>query len=138
MSLVDSHATNTLDLPLLQQLDKHLQQLTLCQKTALAMLALYESTEVENVFFSYQLEGFGLLTQSVELILCLSNSGKLAVARTIAEELAVLEQYGSVKGQAELRMRKEGASTRPLVPRGTGFLEGNFDSRFLTTLGLLL
>jgi hypothetical protein len=47
-------------------------------------------------------------------------------------------QYGSVKGQAELRMRKEGASTRPLVSLGTGFLEGNFDTRFLTTLGLLL
>ena len=49
-----------------------------------------------------------------------------------------ISQYGSVKGQAELRMRKEGASTRPLVSLGTGFLEGNFDTRFLTTLGLLL
>ena len=34
MSQVDSHCTNNLDLPLLQQLDKHLQQLTLYQKTA--------------------------------------------------------------------------------------------------------
>ena len=71
MSQVDFHCTNPLDLPLLQQLDKHLQQLTVCQKIALAMTALYESTEVENVFFSYQLESCGLLTQSVELILCL-------------------------------------------------------------------
>ena len=97
MSQVDSHATNTRDLPLLQQLDKHLQQLTLCQKAALAMLALYESTEIENVFFSYQLEGCGLLTQSVELILCLSKSGKLALVRALTEELAVLEHLLEVE-----------------------------------------
>ncbi|MBW4640940.1 MAG: hypothetical protein KME05_22500 [Gloeocapsa sp. UFS-A4-WI-NPMV-4B04] len=97
MSQVDSHCTNNLDLPLLQQLDKHLQQLTVNQKAALVMVALYESTEVENVFFSYQLEGCGLLTQSVELILCLSTCGKLAVARTIAEELAVIEHLLEVK-----------------------------------------
>jgi hypothetical protein len=47
-------------------------------------------------------------------------------------------QYGSVKGQAELRTRKEGASSWRPVPLCTGFLDENFDTRFLTTLGLLL
>ncbi len=35
-------------------------------------------------------------------------------------------------------MRKVGAKLRVADPRWEGFFEGNFDTRFFTTLGLLL
>ncbi len=47
-------------------------------------------------------------------------------------------QYSSVKDHAVLRMRKVGTLLRLTVPRWEGFFEGNFDTRFLTTRGLLL
>lgn len=53
-------------------------------------------------------------------------------------EWVALAQYGSVKAYAVLTSRKVGASTLYPVPLCAGFLEGNFDTRFLTTLGLLL
>ena len=58
--------------------------------------------------------------------------------RWLADGWSDIGQYGSVKGQAELRMRKEGASSWRPVPLCTAFLDENFDTRFLTTLGLLL
>lgn len=89
--------------------------------------------------FSETEPGYFTLTP---LAACLQTdiTGSMRAVVTILgeEEYQAWGQYGSDKSQAVLRIRKVGGSSRLPVPLWKGFFEGNFDTRFLTTRGLLL
>lgn len=87
-----SHSLNQKDEPVLQQLETHLQHLSQDKKAAIAISALYEATEPSTIHFDYICDRCPNLNQSIALLQKLSTAGKLAVARAIAEELAVLQQ----------------------------------------------
>ena len=87
-----SHSFNQKDEPILQQLEIHLQYLSQDKKAAIAMAAIYEATEPTAVDFDHVCDCCPHLNKVIALLQDLSRLGLLAVARAIAEELAVLEQ----------------------------------------------
>ncbi len=92
MPLLTSHSLNPKDEPILQQLETHLQSLSQDKKAAIAMTAIYEATEPSAVDFDHVCDFCPKFNQAIALLQNLSKQGLLAVARAIAEELAVLEQ----------------------------------------------
>jgi hypothetical protein len=48
-----SHSLNPKDEPVLQQLQNHLQYLSQDKKAAIAIAALYEATEPNEIYFDY-------------------------------------------------------------------------------------
>lgn len=87
-----SHSLNVKDEPILQQLQNYLQYLSYNKKAAIAIAALYEATEPDEIYFDYICDRCPKFNEAIALLQDLSRSGLLAVARAIAEELAVLEQ----------------------------------------------
>ncbi len=101
MPLLISHSLNPKDEPTLQQLQNHLQYLSQDKKASLAIAALYEATEPSAVDFDHVCDFCPKFNKAkpvtgracaIALLQDLSRSGLLAVARAIAEELAVMEQ----------------------------------------------
>ena len=92
MPNLTSHSLNPKDEPVLQQLQIHLQYLSQDKKAAIAMAAIYEATEPSAVEFDHICDRCRHFNKVIALLQNLSHSGLLAVARAIAEELAVLEQ----------------------------------------------
>ena len=87
-----SHSFNQKDEPILQQLQNHLHHLSQDKKAAIAMAAIYEATEPSAVDFDHVCDHCPHFNKVIALLQDLSRLGLLAVARAIAEELAVLEQ----------------------------------------------
>ncbi|PSB30124.1 hypothetical protein [Chlorogloea sp. CCALA 695] len=95
-----SHSFNQKDEPILQQLQNHLQYLSQDKKAAkpcvracaIAMTAIYEATEPSAIEFDHVCDCCPKFNKAIALLQDLSKPGLLAVARAIAEELAVLEQ----------------------------------------------
>ena len=87
-----SHSFNQKDEPILQQLQNHLQYLSQDKKAAIAIIALYEATEPSAVDFDHICNRCPKFNKAIASLQDLSKPGLLAVARAIAEELAVLEQ----------------------------------------------
>lgn len=92
MPRITSYSLNPKDEPTLQQLEIHLQHLSQDKKAAIAIAALYEATEPSAVDFDHICDRCSYFNKAISLLQDLSRSGLLAVARAIAEELAVLEQ----------------------------------------------
>ena len=92
MSRITSYSLNPKDEPILQQLQNHLQYLSQDKKAAIAMTAIYEATEPSAVDFDHVCDRCPYFNKAISLLQNLSKPGLLAVARAIAEELAVLEQ----------------------------------------------
>jgi hypothetical protein len=92
MPLLTSHSLNQKDEPILQQLETHLQYLSQDKKAAIAIIALYEATEPSAVDFDHICNRCPKFNKAIASLQDLSKTGLLAVARAIAEELAVLEQ----------------------------------------------
>ncbi len=87
-----SHSFNPKDEPVLQQLEIHLYHLSQDKKAAIAMTAIYEATEPNAIDFDHVCDHCPKFNKAIALLQDLSKPGLLAVARAIAEELAVLEQ----------------------------------------------
>ena len=87
-----SHSFNPKDEPVLQQLQNHLHHLSQDKKAAIAMAAIYEATEPSAVDFDHVCDCCPKFNKAIALLQDLSKPGLLAVARAIAEELAVIEQ----------------------------------------------
>ena len=87
-----SHSFNPKDEPVLQQLEIHLHHLSQNKKAAIAMVAIYEATEPSAVDFDHICNRCPKFNKAIASLQDLSKPGLLAVARAIAEELAVLEQ----------------------------------------------
>ena len=87
-----SHSFNQKDEPILQQLQNHLQYLSQDKKAAIAIIALYEATEPSAVDFDHICNRCPKFNKAIASLQDLSKPGLLAVARAIAEELAVIEQ----------------------------------------------
>ncbi len=87
-----SHSFNPKDEPVLQQLEIYLHHLSQDKKAAIAMAAIYEATEPSAVDFDHICDCCPKFNKAIALLQDLSKPGLLAVARAIAEELAVLEQ----------------------------------------------
>ena len=87
-----SHSLNPKDEPTLQQLETHLHHLSQDKKAAIAMAAIYEATEPSAVDFDHGCNRCPKFNKAIASLQDLSKPGLLAVARAIAEELAVLEQ----------------------------------------------
>jgi hypothetical protein len=100
MPLLISHSLNPKDEPILQQLEIHLQSLSQDKKAAIAIAALYEATEPDEIYFDYICDCCSKFNKAkpcvracaIALLQDLSKPGLLAVAIAITEELAVLEQ----------------------------------------------
>ena len=92
MPLLSSHSLNPKDEPTLQQLENHLQHLSQDKKAAIAMTAIYEATQPSAVDFDHICDCCPKFNKAIALLQDLSKPGLLAVARAIAEELAVLDQ----------------------------------------------
>jgi len=92
MPLLTSHSLNPKDEPTLQQLEIYLQYLSQDKKASLAIAALYEATEPAAIDFDHVCNRCPKFNKAIALLQNLSRLGLLAVARAIAEELAVLEQ----------------------------------------------
>jgi len=91
-----SHSLNPQDEPILQQLQNHLQYLSQDKKAAIAIAALYEATEPSAVDFDHICYRCPKFNKAIALLQDLSHWGLLAVARAIAEECAVMEQFQGV------------------------------------------
>ena len=91
-----SHSLNPKDEQTLQQIEIHLQYLSQDKKAAIAIAALYEATEPSAIYFDYICDRCPKFNHSIALLQELSTVGKLADARAIAEELAVLQQLQGV------------------------------------------
>jgi hypothetical protein len=87
-----SHSLNPKDEPILQQLQTQLQHLSQDKKAAIAIAALYEATEPQEIYFDYVCDCCPKFNKAIALLQDLSKPGLLAVARAITEEIAVLEQ----------------------------------------------
>ena len=92
MPNLTSYSFNPKDEPTLQQLQNHLHHLSQDEKAAIAMAAIYEATEPSAVDFDHICDCCPKFNKAIALLQDLSKPGLLAVARAIAEELAVLEQ----------------------------------------------
>ena len=91
-----SHSFNPKDEPVLQQLQNHLQYLSQDKKAAIAIAALYEATEPDEIYFDYVCDRCPHFNKSISLLQDLSKPGLLAVAKAVTEELAVIEQLQGV------------------------------------------
>lgn len=87
-----NYSLNPKDEQTLQQIEIHLQSLSFDKKAAIAIAALYEATEPSTIHFDYICDRCPNLNQSIALLQELSKDGLFAVARAIAEELAVLKK----------------------------------------------
>jgi hypothetical protein len=96
MPLLTSYSLNPKDEPTLQQLQNRLQYLSQDKKAAIAMTAIYEATKPAAIDFDHVCDRCPRFNKAIALLQDLSHSGLLAVARAIAEELAVLEQLQGV------------------------------------------
>ena len=96
MPRIISYSLNVEDELILQQLEIHLQYLSQDKKAAIAITALYEATEPNAVDFDHVCDRCSKFNKAIALLQDLSRSGLLAVARAIAEELAVMEQLQGV------------------------------------------
>lgn len=92
MPRIISYSLNPKDEPTLRQLQNHLQYLSQDKKAAIAIAALYEATEPTTVDFDHVYDCCPKFNKAIASLQDLSKTGLLAVARAIAEELAVLEQ----------------------------------------------
>ncbi len=101
---LNSHSLNPKDEPTLQQLQNHLQYLSQDKKAAIAIAALYEATETQEIYFDYVCDCCPKFNKAkpcvracaIALLQDLSKPGLLAVARAITEEIAVLEQLQGI------------------------------------------
>ncbi|WP_009630280.1 hypothetical protein [Synechocystis sp. PCC 7509] len=93
---LNSHSLNPKDEPTLQQLQNHLQYLSQDKKAAIAIAALYEATEPQEIYFDYVCDCCPKFNKAIALLQDLSKPGLLAVARAITEEIAVLEQLQGI------------------------------------------
>ena len=91
-----SHSLNQKDEPILQQLETYLQNLSQNKKAVIAIAALYEATEPNEIYFDYVCDCCSKFNKSISLLQDLSRPGLLAVAKAITEELAVLKQLQGV------------------------------------------
>ena len=96
MPNLTSYSFNPKDEPTLQQLQNHLHHLSQDEKAAIAMAAIYEATEPSAVDFDHVCDHCPKFNKVIALLQDLSRLGLLAVARAIAEELAVLEQLQGI------------------------------------------
>lgn len=96
MQNLTSYSRHSQDEPVLQQLEAYVQHLSSDNKAAIAIAALYEATEPQMVYFDYMCNRHPKLNKSIALLQELSIPGKLALARAILEELAVLDQLQGV------------------------------------------
>jgi len=96
MPNLTSYSCHPQDELVLQRLETYLQYLSFNEKAAIAIAALYEATEPATIHFDYICDRCPKLNQSIALLQKLSASGKLAVTRALAEELAVLQQLQGV------------------------------------------
>ena len=87
-----SHSLNPKDEPTLQQIQNYLHHLSQNKKAAIAMAAIYEATEPSAIEFDHVCDCCPKFNKAIALLQDLSKPGLLAVARAIAEELAVIEQ----------------------------------------------
>ena len=87
-----SYSLKEKDEPTLRQLQNHLQYLSQDKKAAIAIAALYEATEPNEIYFDYVYDSCPKFNKAIALLQNLSRSGLFAVARAITDELAVLEQ----------------------------------------------
>ena len=92
MPNLTSYSFNPKDEPVLQQLEIYLHHLSQDKKAAIAMAAIYEATEPSAVDFDHICDCCPKFNKAIALLQDLSKPGLLAVARAIAEEIAVLEQ----------------------------------------------
>ena len=91
-----SHSLNPKDEPTLRQLEIYLQHLSKDKKASLAIAALYEATKPAAIDFDHICDRCPKFNKAIALLQDLSHWGLLAVARAIAEELAVMEQLEGV------------------------------------------
>ncbi len=91
-----SHSLNPKDEPTLQQLQIHLHYLSQDKKASIAIAALYEATEPSAIDFDHVCDFCPHFNKAIALLQDLSKPGLLAVARALAEELAVMEQLQGV------------------------------------------
>lgn len=91
-----SYSRHSEDEPVLQQLATHLQYLSHDMKAAIEIAAFMDATKPEAISFDYICNRCFSFDKSVALLGQLSYDGKLAVTRSIAEELAVLKQLQEV------------------------------------------
>ena len=87
-----SHSLNPIDEPILQQLQNHLQHLSNDKKAAIAIAALYEAVEPDEIYFDYVCDRCPTFNKAIALLQDLSKPGLIAVTRALTEEIAVLEQ----------------------------------------------
>lgn len=90
MQNLTTYSRHPNDEPTLQQLETHLQHLSLDNKAALAIAALYEAIEPQAISFDYNCDRSTSFNKSIALLQELSYDGKLAVTRAIADELTVV------------------------------------------------
>lgn len=107
---IHSHSLNQDDDPILDQIALHLWKLTQDQQVGLAIAALYEGFEPCSVEFDYCCCTSYRFDECVSLLQHLSLLGKLALARSITEHLAVVETAG--QGRVELPIPKQPQSNR--------------------------
>ena len=96
MPNLTTYSRHPQDEPVLQQLETYLQHLSSDNKAAIAITALYQATDPRFVYCNYIYNRYPKLNKSIALLQELSIPGKLALARAILEELAVLEQLQGV------------------------------------------
>lgn len=91
-----SHSCNASDEITLHHLDQQMELLTLEQKATIAIASLYIVIKPRYTNVSLNTHG-GKFLDLIESLLRLSDQGKLAVVRAIAEELAVGKQLSEVR-----------------------------------------
>ncbi len=96
MPNLTTYSRHPQDEPVLQQLETYLQHLSSDNKATIAIAALYQATDPRFAYFNYIYNRYPKLNKSIALLPDLSLAGKLALARAILEELAVLEQLQGV------------------------------------------
>jgi hypothetical protein len=92
MLLLTSYSFDPKDEPTLQQLEIYLQHLSQNKKASIAIAALYEATKPAAIDFDHICDRCPKFNKAIALLQDLSHLGLLALARAIAEELAVMEQ----------------------------------------------
>lgn len=97
MNQLLTYSYNPEDESISQMLAEKLLGLTQDQKAALGVAAFYEAFEPQGIDLDYEIEGKSTFIDCVGLMLQLSISGRLAISRVIAEELAVYQRLEEVK-----------------------------------------
>lgn len=70
------------DEPILHQINEHLRSHSLESKAAFGIIALYEATHPQGISIKHSYP-----SELIDLLMQLSASGKLAVSRSISEEV---------------------------------------------------